>query len=179
MVIREHHLQYDADGAFPVVVEESDFEISEPDDSDVIKQRIQSIRMWKDAGQPARQTTTVVHKSRMSMTRLKWPALQIQPLVAKMMINDLEAIVMFDMGCYGHFLFSSPLSSYLLILSLDLIGLLLITPISFTLFVTCRSLSFTSVSPLFHLCFTFICDVLSHSMHSHAQQCTAVRSLTL
>ena len=38
MVIREHHLQYDADGAFPVVVEESDFEISEPDDSDVIEQ---------------------------------------------------------------------------------------------------------------------------------------------
>jgi len=92
MVIREHHLQYDADGAFPVVVEESDFEISEPDDSDVIEQRIQSIHMWKDAGQPARQTTTVVHKSSMSMTHLKWPALQIQLLVAKMTINDLEAL---------------------------------------------------------------------------------------
>jgi len=50
MAIHEHHLQYDTDGAFPIVVEESDFEISEPDDSDVIEQRIQSIRMWKDAG---------------------------------------------------------------------------------------------------------------------------------
>jgi len=56
------------------------------------------------------------------------------------------------------FIFITPI-----ILSLDLIswsypfsgsrlfhGLLLITPISFTLFITCRSLSFTSVSPLFH-----------------------------
>ena len=43
MVICEHHLQNDADGAFPVIVEESDFEISEPDDSDAIEQRIQSI----------------------------------------------------------------------------------------------------------------------------------------
>jgi len=40
-------------------------------------------------------------------------------------------------------------------------------------------ISFTFVSPLFHFGFTFICDVLSHSMHSHAQLCTAVRSLTL
>ena len=35
-------------------------------------------------------------------------------------------------------------------------GLLLITPICFTLFITCRSLSSTPVSPLFHLCFTFV-----------------------
>jgi hypothetical protein len=77
MVIREHHLQNDADGAFPIVVEESDVEISEPDDSDVIEQRIQSICVWKDAGQPARQTTTFVHKSSASMTRLKRPASQI------------------------------------------------------------------------------------------------------
>jgi hypothetical protein len=158
MVIREHHLQYDADGAFPVVVEESDFEISEPDDSDVIEQRIQSIRMWKDAGRPARQTTTVVHKSSMSMTRLKRPALQIQPLVAKMTINDLEAIVMFDMGCYGHFLFSSPLSSYLLILSI-----LNFQTISWTIInhshqfhlichmqIVIIHISFTFVSPLYH-----------------------------
>jgi hypothetical protein len=40
MAIREHHLQYNRDGAFPVIVEESDFEISEPDDSDVIEQQI-------------------------------------------------------------------------------------------------------------------------------------------
>ena len=50
MVIREDHLQYEADGAFPVVVEESDVKPSEPDDSDAIEQRIQSICMWKDAG---------------------------------------------------------------------------------------------------------------------------------
>jgi hypothetical protein len=79
-------------------VEESDFEISEPDDSDVIKQRIQSIRVWKDAGQPARQTTTVVRKSSASMMHLKQPASQIRPLVAKMTINGLEAVVMFDTG---------------------------------------------------------------------------------
>jgi hypothetical protein len=100
MVIREHHLQYDADGAFPVVVEESDSEISEIDDSDAIEQRIQSIRVTvrKDAGRTARQTTTVVRKSSASMTCPKWPVSQIRPLVAKMMINRLEAVVMFDMG---------------------------------------------------------------------------------
>jgi len=38
MVICEDHLQDDADGAFPIVVEESDFKPSEPDDSDAIKQ---------------------------------------------------------------------------------------------------------------------------------------------
>jgi hypothetical protein len=74
MVIREHHLQYDADGAFPVVVEDSDFEISEPNDSDVIEQQIQSIRVQKDMGQPARQTTTVVRKLSVSMTCPKRPA---------------------------------------------------------------------------------------------------------
>jgi hypothetical protein len=98
MVIREHHLQNDADDAFPVVVEESDSEISEPDDSDVIEQRIQSIHVRKDAGQSARQTTTVVRKSSMSMTHPKRPASQIRLLVAKMTINGLEAVVMFDTG---------------------------------------------------------------------------------
>ena len=98
MAIHEHHLQYNTDGAFPVVMEESDFEMSEPDDSDVIKQRIQSICVQKDAGQPARQTTTVVHKSSASMTCPRWPASQIRLLVAKMMINGLEAVVMFDTG---------------------------------------------------------------------------------
>jgi len=77
MVIREDHLQYEADGAFPVVVEESDVEPSEPDDSDAIEQRIQSIRVQQDAGQSAKQTTTVVHNSSMSMMHLKWPASQI------------------------------------------------------------------------------------------------------
>jgi len=38
MVIHEDHLQYDADGAFPVIVEESDFKLSEPNDSDAIEQ---------------------------------------------------------------------------------------------------------------------------------------------
>jgi hypothetical protein len=86
------------------------------------------------------------------------------------------------------FIFITPI-----VLSLDLIswsypfsgsrpfhGLLLITLISFTLFITCRSLSFTSVSPLFHLCFTFV----SLWFHFHlwcpitfyAQPCTAVYS---
>jgi hypothetical protein len=32
------------------------------------------------------------------MTRLKWPASQIRPLVAKMTINRLDAVVMFDTG---------------------------------------------------------------------------------
>jgi hypothetical protein len=77
MVIHEHHLQYDADSAFPVVVEESNFEISEPDDSDAIEQQIQSIHVRKDTGRSARQTTTVVRKLSASMTCPKWPALQI------------------------------------------------------------------------------------------------------
>ena len=98
MVIREDHLQYDADGAFPVVVEGSNFEPSEPDDSDAIEQQIQSIHMQKDAGWTARQTTMVVHKSSVSMTCLKQPASQIWPLVAKMTINRLDAVVMFDTG---------------------------------------------------------------------------------
>jgi len=50
MVIHEDHLQYDADGAFPIIVEDSDIEPSEPNDSDAIEQRIQSIHVWKDAG---------------------------------------------------------------------------------------------------------------------------------
>ena len=86
------------------------------------------------------------------------------------------------------FIFITPI-----ILSLDLIswsypfsasrpfhGLLLITPISFTLFITCRSLSFTSVSPLFHLCFTFVSlssvmsyHILCIAMYSRVQLCAA------
>ena len=62
MVICESHLQTDADGAFPVVVEESNTKSSEPDDGDDIKQWIQSIHIQQDAGQTAKQTTTVVHK---------------------------------------------------------------------------------------------------------------------
>ena len=78
------------------------------------------------------------------------------------------------------FIFITPI-----VLSLDLIswsypfsgsrpfhGLLLITPISFTLFITCRLLSFTSVSPLFH--FHLWCPITFH-----APPCTAVCSLTL
>jgi hypothetical protein len=38
MVICESHLQTDADGAFPVIVEESNTKSSEPDDGDDIKQ---------------------------------------------------------------------------------------------------------------------------------------------
>jgi hypothetical protein len=45
MVIREDHLQLDADGAFPVVVEDNDIKSNEPDDSDDIEQQIQSIRI--------------------------------------------------------------------------------------------------------------------------------------
>jgi hypothetical protein len=77
MVIHEDHLQDDADGAFPIIVEESNFEPSEPDDSDAIEQRIQSICVQKDAGRTARQTTMVVCKSSASMMHLKQPALQI------------------------------------------------------------------------------------------------------
>ena len=40
----------------------------------------------------------VVRKLSASMMCPKWPASQIQPLVAKMTINGLEAVVMFDMG---------------------------------------------------------------------------------
>ena len=40
----------------------------------------------------------VVRKLSASMMRPKWPASQIQPLVAKMTINGLDAIVMFDTG---------------------------------------------------------------------------------
>jgi len=40
----------------------------------------------------------VVRKLSASMMCPKWPASQIQPLVAKMTINGLDAIVMFDTG---------------------------------------------------------------------------------
>ena len=86
------------------------------------------------------------------------------------------------------FIFITPI-----VLSLDLIswsypfsgsrpfhGLLLITLISFTLFITCRSLSFTSVSPLFHLCFTLVSlssvmsyHILCTAMYSRVQLCAA------
>ena len=98
MVICEDHLQYVADGAFPIVVEDSNIEPSEPDDSDAIEQRIQSICVWQDTGWTAKQTTTVIRKLSASMMCPKRPASQIWPLVAKMMINGLDAIVMFDTG---------------------------------------------------------------------------------
>jgi len=98
MAIHDDHLHDDADGAFPVVIEDNDTEVSELNDDEVIEQRIQSIHIWQDAGQPAKQTTTVVRKSSASMTRPKRPASQIQPLVAKMTINGLDAVVMFDTG---------------------------------------------------------------------------------
>jgi hypothetical protein len=98
MVIREDQLHDDANGAFPVVIEDNDTEVSEPDDDEVIEQRIQSIHIQQDAGHPAKQTTTVVHRLSMSMTHPKWPASQIQPLVAKMTINGLDTVVMFDTG---------------------------------------------------------------------------------
>jgi len=41
IVICDDHLQYDADGAFPIVVEDNNIEPSEPDDSDAIEQQIQ------------------------------------------------------------------------------------------------------------------------------------------
>jgi hypothetical protein len=61
-------------------------------------------------------------------------------------------------GCYDHFFISSPLSSYLLILSIShsrpFYGLLLITPIGFTFIYHMQifivHISFTSVSLLFH-----------------------------
>jgi len=71
MAIRDDHLHDNADGAFPVVIEDNDTKVSELDDDEVIKQRIQSIRIQKSAGQPAKQTTTVVCKSSASMTRPK------------------------------------------------------------------------------------------------------------
>jgi hypothetical protein len=98
MAIRDDHLHDDADGAFPVVIEDNDTEVSELDDDEVIKQRIQSIRIQQDTGQPAKQTTMVVRKSSVSMTRLKRPVSQIRPLVAKMTINGLDVVIMFDTG---------------------------------------------------------------------------------
>ena len=87
-----------------------------------------------------------------------------------------------NLFCYGHFLFSSPLSSYLLIL----LSILIFQTISWTIInhshqfhliyhmqIFIVHISFTFVSPLFHFGFTFICDVLSHSMHSHVQLCAA------
>jgi hypothetical protein len=71
MAVRDDHLHDDADGAFPVVIEDNDAEVSELDDNDVIEQRIQSIRVQQSTGQPAKQTTTVVRKSSASMTRPK------------------------------------------------------------------------------------------------------------
>src|SRR5580693_890614 len=77
MAIRDDHLHDEADGAFPVVIEDNDTEVSELDVDEVIEHRIQSIRVRKDAGQPAKQTTTVVRKSSAAMTRPKRPASQI------------------------------------------------------------------------------------------------------
>jgi len=71
MAICDDHLHHHADGAFPVVIEDNDTEVSELDDDEVIEQRIQSIRVRKDTGQPAKQTTTVVRKSSTAMTRPK------------------------------------------------------------------------------------------------------------
>jgi len=71
MAVRDDHLHDDADGAFPVVIKDNDTEVSELDDDEVIEQRIQSIRIRQDAGQPAKQTTTFVRKSSASMTHLK------------------------------------------------------------------------------------------------------------
>jgi len=71
MAIRDDHLHYHADGAFPVVIEDNDTKVSELNDDEVIEQRIQSICVQQAAGQPAKQTTTVVRKSSASMTRPK------------------------------------------------------------------------------------------------------------
>jgi len=98
MAIRDDHLHDNADGAFPVVIEDNDTKVSELNDDEVIEQRIQSIRVQQSAGQPAKQTTTVVHKSSASMMRPKQPASQIRPLVAKMTINRPDAVVMLDTG---------------------------------------------------------------------------------
>jgi len=77
MVIREDQLHDDANGAFPVVIKDSDTKVSEPNDDEVIEQRIQSIHVQQDAGHPAKPTTTVVCKSSASMMRPKQPASQI------------------------------------------------------------------------------------------------------
>ena len=50
MAIRDDHLHNDADGVFPMVVEDSDTEVSEPDDNEHIEQQIQSIHVRQDAG---------------------------------------------------------------------------------------------------------------------------------
>ena len=71
MAIRDDHLHDDAEGAFPVVIEDNDTEVSELNDDEVIEQRIQSICVQQSAGQPAKQTTTVVCKSSTSMMRPK------------------------------------------------------------------------------------------------------------
>ena len=71
MAICDDHLHDDADGAFPVVIEDNDTKVSELNDNEVIEQQIQSIRVQQATGQPARQTTTVVRKLSMAMTRPK------------------------------------------------------------------------------------------------------------
>jgi hypothetical protein len=68
MAIRDDHLHDDADGAFPVVIEDNNTKVSELDDDEVVEQQIQSIHTQQDKGQPAKQTTTVVRKSSTSMT---------------------------------------------------------------------------------------------------------------
>jgi len=68
MAICDDHLHDDADGAFPVVIEDNNTKVSELDDDEVVEQRIQSIHTQQDEGQPAKQTTTVVRKSSTSMT---------------------------------------------------------------------------------------------------------------
>jgi len=98
MAIRDDHLHDNTDGAFPVVIEDNDTKVSELDDDEVIEQRIQSICIQQSTGQPAKQTITIVHKSSMSMMHPKRPVSQIRPLVAKMTINGLDAVVMFDTG---------------------------------------------------------------------------------
>ena len=74
----------------------------------------------------------------------------------------------------------SPLSSYLLILSILMFQIISWTIINHSLqFHLYLSHADLYCSHQFHHCFTFFCDVLSHSMHSHAWSCTAVCSLTL
>jgi len=87
MAIRDDHLHDDADGAFPVVIKDNDTEVSELDDNEIIKQQIQSIRVWQDADQPAKQTTTVVRKSSMSMMCPKQPASNVKRNVMSMPQN--------------------------------------------------------------------------------------------
>jgi hypothetical protein len=45
MAIHHDHLHNNTDGAFPIVIEDRDTEVSEPNDNEVIEQRIQSIRV--------------------------------------------------------------------------------------------------------------------------------------